>query len=188
MLLLLLVCPEHNEDLFLLNLRLAASAILARMLSMRAASLASWADAMASARRARSRSPRSPGRHGGDEGGEREAGREDVEGRHESRPGDGDQGRDQGGDEGDGGKAERGGGGGGGGGGGADESRGGSESRRGGSAAPRNPEAEGCKLYIGNLSFQTQGEDIREHFSQVRPCAIAATAAAHMHLGASAEF
>ena len=30
MLLLLLVCPEHNEDLFLLNLRLEAPAILAR--------------------------------------------------------------------------------------------------------------------------------------------------------------
>ncbi len=25
----------------------------------------------------------------------------------------------------------------------------------------------GCKLYIGNLSFSTQGHDLREHFSQV---------------------
>ena len=39
---------------------------------------------------------------------------------------------------------------------------------RGGGGGGGGGDGDGCKLYVGNLAFSTQGEDMRQYFGQVR--------------------
>ncbi len=38
---------------------------------------------------------------------------------------------------------------------------------RGGGGGGGGGDGDGCKLYVGNLAFSTQGEDMRQYFGQV---------------------